>query len=106
MSLQFHRAVENMAVWSASSAGFSFVITFASPTGPGFHGRSGFLASWRPLYSSTGAVKVIGSPFNSFADAEDACDALLREVLRSSPKMPEGPPLIRTIKRTASRPHR
>ena len=25
----------------------------------------GFLASWRPLYSSTGAVKVIGSPFDT-----------------------------------------
>ena len=77
MSLQFHQAVENMDVWSASSADVSFVITFASPAGPGFHGRRGFLASWRPLYSGAGAVKVIGSPFNSFADAERACNAIL-----------------------------
>ena len=78
MSLQFHQAVENMDVWSASSADISFVITFASPNGPGFHGRHGFLATWRPLYSRTGAVKVTGSPFNTFADAEAACNTTLR----------------------------
>jgi hypothetical protein len=77
MSLQFHQAVENMDVWSASSADISFVITFASPNGPGFHGRRGFLATWRPLYSRTGAVKVTGSPFNTFADAETACNTML-----------------------------
>ena len=66
----FHQAVEKMDVWSASSADILFVITFASPTGPGFHGRRGFLASWRPIYSSAGAVKLTGSPFNTFADAE------------------------------------
>jgi hypothetical protein len=77
MPLQFHRAFENMDVWSASSADISFVITFASPTGPGFHGRRGFLASWQPLYSSTGAVKVIGSPFNTFAGADEACNTML-----------------------------
>jgi hypothetical protein len=83
MPLQFHRAVENMDVWSASSVGFSFVITFASSTGPGFHGRPGFSASWRQLHSSTGAVKIIGSPFNAFADAEAACNATFTVLLRS-----------------------
>jgi len=83
MSLQFHRAVENLDIWSASIADISFVITFASPTGSGFHGRRGFLASRRPLYSSTGAVKVIGSPFNSFADAEGACNAMLGTLERA-----------------------
>ena len=68
MSLQFHRAVENMDVWSASSTDISFVISFVSPAGPGFHGRLGFVASWRPLYLSTGA-EITGSPFETFADA-------------------------------------
>jgi hypothetical protein len=77
MSLQFHRAVEYLDLWSASSADISFVITFASPDGPGFHGHRGFLASWRPLHSRRGAVKVIGSPFNTFADAEAACNTML-----------------------------
>ena len=80
MSLQFHQAVENMDVWSASSADISFVITFASPTGPGFHGRRGFLASWRPLYSSKGAVEVTGSPVETFAEAERACNTKLEEL--------------------------
>ena len=66
MPLQFHQAVGNVDVWSASRADISFVIT--SPTGPGFHGHPGFFASWRPLYSSGGAAKVIGSPFNTFGD--------------------------------------
>ena len=79
MSLQFHQAVENMDVWSASSAEFSFVITFASPTGPGFHGCRGFLAPWRPLYSSKGAAEITGSPFSTLADAEEACNAMLGE---------------------------
>ena len=77
MSLHFHRAVEYLDVWSASSADISFVITFASPDGPGFHGRRGFLATWRPQYSRTGAVKVTGSPFNTFAEAEAACNVML-----------------------------
>ncbi len=81
MSLQFHQPVENMGVWSASSANISFVVTFASPTGSGFHGRHGFLATWRPLYSSsTGAVEVTGSPFKTFADAERACNTMLGEL--------------------------
>jgi hypothetical protein len=49
MTLRFHQAVANMAVWSANSGDISFVITFASPTGPGFRGRQRYLASWRTL---------------------------------------------------------
>jgi hypothetical protein len=79
MSLQFHQPVKNMDVWSASSADISFVITFASPTGPGFHGSLGFFASWRPLHSGRAAIKVAGSPFKTFADAEGACTAMLQE---------------------------
>src|SRR5262249_5279399 len=78
MSLQFHQVVEHLDVWIASSADISFVITFDSPTGRGFRGRQGFVASWRPLHARTGAVKVIGSPFKTFADAETACNHMLR----------------------------
>lgn len=73
MPLQFHRPVENMEIWSASGDGFSFVISQESPTGPGFHGRSGYLASWRPLYENNGAIKIGGSPFRTLAEAEGAC---------------------------------
>ncbi|WP_028351188.1 hypothetical protein [Bradyrhizobium murdochi] len=77
MSLQFHLAVEDMEIWSASSDGYSFVISFESPTGPGLHGSPGYVASWRPLYQSRGAIRIIGSPFKNFAEAEDACNTML-----------------------------
>ncbi|MBM7481796.1 hypothetical protein BSZ22_01305 [Bradyrhizobium canariense] len=73
MPLQFHRPIENMEIWSASGDGFSFVISLESPTGPGFHGRFGYLASWRPLYENNGAIKISGSPFRTLAEAEGAC---------------------------------
>jgi len=82
MSLQFHRAVEGMEIWSASSDDFSFVITYESPAGPGFHGRSGYVASWRPLYQSRGAIKIGGSPFKTSAEAEEACNAVLKHLTK------------------------
>jgi hypothetical protein len=45
------------------------------------HGRSGYVASWRPLYGGQGAIKVIGSPFKSFEEAESACDAMLKNLM-------------------------
>jgi hypothetical protein len=81
--LQFHRAVEHMEIWSADGDGFSFVITHESPTGPGFHGRPGYVASWRPLYPTSGAVRIGGSPFKTFADAEEACNAMLKHLRES-----------------------
>ena len=79
-ALQFHRAVEDMEIWSATSEGYSFVISYESPTGPGFHGRAGYLASWCLLYQGRGAIKIIGSPFESFDEAEAACDAMLKHL--------------------------
>jgi hypothetical protein len=81
MSLQFHPAVEDMEIWSASSDGFSFVISYESPTGVGFHGRPGYVASWRPLDANRGAIKIAGSPFKSFDEAETACDAMLKQLM-------------------------
>lgn len=49
--MQFSRvtsAVEGLQIWSASSNGYSFVISFESRSGPGLHGHPGFVASWRP----------------------------------------------------------
>ena len=80
MNLQFHNPVEGMEIWSADREGFSFVISYESPAGLGFHGRTGFLASWRPLYQSRRAIKIIGSPFKTFAEAEHACNAMLKQL--------------------------
>ena len=80
MALQFSRVVspvEDMEIWNASSNGFSFVISYESRSGPGFHGRVGFVASWRPIHQSTGAIKIGGSPFKTLAEAEEACKAMM-----------------------------
>lgn len=82
MPLQFHRAVEKIEIWSASSEGYSFVISHESPAGPGLHGRAGYMASWRAVYEGRSAIKIIGSPFKTFDEAEAACDTML-ELLMS-----------------------
>jgi hypothetical protein len=80
MPLRFHRPLEKMDIWSASSDGFSFVISFESPAGPGFHGRPGYMATWRPLYQNKGAIRISGSPFRTFAEAEEACDEVIEHL--------------------------
>jgi hypothetical protein len=84
MALQFHRAAENMEIRSASSDGFSFVITYESPVGPGFHGRLGHVASWRPVHQSSSAIKIGGSPFSTLAEAEEACNTMLKYLTKQS----------------------
>ena len=71
MSLQFHLAVEGMEIWSADSEGFSFVISYESPTGPGFHGQPGYVASWRRLDRRSGAIKVGGAHMNGVVDVQN-----------------------------------
>ena len=51
------------------------------PTGPGFHGSTGFVASWRPLYRGRGAIRIGGSPFKTFAEAEHACNTMLNYLM-------------------------
>jgi len=78
--MQFARVVspiEDMEIWNASSDGFSFVISYESRGGPGFHGPPGYVASWRSLSQNTGAIRVSGSPFKTLAEAEEACKATL-----------------------------
>jgi hypothetical protein len=79
-AMQFVRIispVEDIEIWNASSNGFSFVISYESRTGPGFHGKTGFVASWRPIHQNRGAIKIGGSPFKTLAEAEEACKAML-----------------------------
>jgi len=35
------------------------------------------VASWRPIHQNRCAVRVIGSPFKTLGEAEEACDAML-----------------------------
>jgi hypothetical protein len=85
MAMQFTRVVgpvEDLEIWSASSDGFSFVISYESRSGPGFHGPPGYVASWRSLSQNTAAIRVGGSPFKTLAEAEDACNAMLGYLTR------------------------
>ena len=79
MALNFRRVgtAEELEIWSASEHGFSFVISNESSSGPGLHGRPGFVASWRPIHANKPAIRVGGSPFKTLAEAERACEATL-----------------------------
>jgi hypothetical protein len=60
----------------------SAMISYESRSGPGFHGRTGFVASWRPIHQSSRAIKVGGSPFETLTEAEEACKAMLGHLTR------------------------
>jgi hypothetical protein len=85
-TLQFSRVVtpvEDIQIWNATSGGFSFVISYESRSGPGLHGRPGYMASWRPIHENRPAIKITGSPFKTFTDAEQACETMLRYLTRN-----------------------
>ncbi|MFL6816446.1 MAG: hypothetical protein ACJ8EF_00670 [Bradyrhizobium sp.] len=85
MAMRFVRVssrVEEMKIWNANKDGFSFVISYESHSGHGLRGRAGFIASWRPIYQNRCAIKVGGSPFRSFTEAEEACKAMLGYLMR------------------------
>ena len=85
MALHFSRvgpATAELEIWSASECGFSFVISNESSSGPGLRGRPGFVASWRPLRINRPATRVGGSPLKTFAEAEQACEAMLEQTAR------------------------
>ena len=85
MTLHFSRVgptTEQLEIWSASELGFSFVISNENSSGPGLHGRPGFVASWRPIDINRPANRLAGSPFKTFAEAEQACEAMLAHLTR------------------------
>jgi hypothetical protein len=87
-AMQFVRVisrVEQMEIWNANRNGFSFVISYVSHSGPGLQGRTGFVASWRPIDQNRSAIRVGGSPFKTLAEAEEACEAMLGAAAQTSP---------------------
>jgi hypothetical protein len=89
--MQFSRVVtpvEDIQIWNASSDGFSFVISYESRSGPGLHSNPGFLASWRPVHQNRPAIKVVGSPFRTMTEAEQACEVMLGYLISDSPPSP------------------
>ena len=75
-------ATEELEILIASERGFSVVISNQSSSGPGLHGQPGFVASWRPVHINKPAIRVGGSPFKTFAEAEKACEAMLEHLSR------------------------
>jgi hypothetical protein len=75
-------ATQELEIWSASERGFSFVISNESTSGPGLHGKPGFVASWRSINFNRPAIRVGGSPFKTFAEAEHACEAMLSHLTK------------------------
>jgi hypothetical protein len=86
MAMEFTRVINpvtDMEIWSGSSNGFSFVISYASRSGAGFRGRTGFVASWRPIHhQKASAITIGGSPFKTLAEAEEACKVMLSHLTR------------------------
>jgi hypothetical protein len=83
--MQFSRVitpVKDIEIWSASSRGFSFVISHESRSGPGLHGNPGFVVSWRPTHQNRSAIKIGGSPFKTLVEAERACAIFLEHLTR------------------------
>ena len=107
MALHFSRvapATEELEIWSAIERGYSFVISNESRSGPGLHGKPGFVASWRPINFNRSAIRVSGSPFKTFAEAEKACEAMLVHLINSfGSGVPLAPP--RSLARVGRRPH-
>jgi hypothetical protein len=69
-------SIEGMEAWNASSSAASFVISYESRSGRGFHGDTGYAVSWRPIDQSRSAASVPGSPFTTLDEAKEACNAM------------------------------
>jgi len=85
MALHFTRvppATQKLEIWSASERDFQFVISNESSSGAGLRGKPGFVASWRPINSNKTAIRIGESPFKTFAEAENACEAMLAQLIR------------------------
>ena len=84
MALHFSPVVapqSDLKIWHANSNEYSFAISLESPTGPGLQGSPGYVASWRALQNDKPAIKVGGSPFSTFVEAEEACELMLTHLL-------------------------
>jgi len=85
MALHFspvNASERDLEVWQANSSEYSFAISHKSRSEPWIHGKPGFVASWRSLYNNKPAITVLGSPFATLVEAEQACEAMLIHLSR------------------------
>jgi hypothetical protein len=74
--------LRDLAMWQANTSEYWFAISHESRSASGLHGKPGFIASWRSLYNNRPAITVQGSPFVTFVEAEEACEAMLMHLSR------------------------
>jgi hypothetical protein len=72
--------LRDLEIWHANSGEYSFAISYESRSGPGLHGQPGFVASWRSLIHNSSAIRVGGSPFKTFVEAENACEVMFEHL--------------------------
>ena len=74
--------LRDLEMWHANTSEYSFAISHENLSAPGLHDKPGFIASWRSLYNNKPAITVDGSPFATFVEAEEACEAMLMHLSR------------------------
>lgn len=80
MSLHFTPAdspLSDMEMWQASSSEYCFAISHELRQRSDVCGKLAFVASWRSRYNNKPPITVIGSPFATLAEAEQACEGML-----------------------------
>jgi len=79
--------LRNLEIWHANNSGYAFAISRERKTRPEPHGKHGYVASWRALRHDEPTVTVGGSPFATFAEAEEACELLRMHLLAAQSDM-------------------
>ena len=79
--------LRNLEIWHANNSEYAFAISRERKTGPGPLGKLGYVASWRSMHHDKRTVTLGGSPFATFAEAEEACELLLMHLLTAQSDM-------------------
>lgn len=67
--------LRNLEIWHANNSEYAFAISRVGE--PDRHGSPEYVASWRSLHDNKPTAAVGGSPFTTFAEAEQACELFL-----------------------------
>ena len=70
------RRASKLSRWTATTAQLSLAAADMFATPVAVHWSSRLYASWSLLYQNRTAIKVTGSPFKTFVEAENACNAI------------------------------
>jgi hypothetical protein len=87
--------LRNLEIWHADNSEYAFAISRVSQSGTDSDGSPEYVASWRSLLHNKPTDTVGGSPFATFAEAEEACEFFLMhlDVMKSEVLDPSYMPL-------------